>query len=508
MASSAFCLAAGSAMALGLMLSPGDAGAQTPANPILQIATDSSPVGLDPHVATAFSTRLITTTLYEGLTALAPDLAVEPGLARSWDVSADGLTYIFHLRPGVHFHSGRPMSAADVVASIVRVRDPKTASPLASRFAMITTVEAVDPGTVKLTLSAPSVPLLAQLADLAIVPPESAASLDRQPDGTGPFRLAQWRPDTALVLERNARYWKPGLPRLAGVRFNIVPKAATREAGIKDGTYQLLPEVDGASATVLADTPGVRLLPVQDLAYSLVGLNVSRPPFDQPRVREAFNMALDRAQLVATAYYGRGVPGGLLPPALANWALPISAFPCYRPAPAAAAARDKLAASGLESPVKITLNVLGSLQQVIDIAQVVQAEAGQAGFDVALNVEEQGRFIADWQAGAFQGFVSLNAGGVDPDDYLGRTFSTGGATNVFNYSDATIDHALAEGRATSDPAARRKIYDDIQKRLACTGPVVPLAYATLYAAVRENVVGFVPSPTRSLRILREVSLGK
>ena len=489
-----------------LLLAAPPASAQPAPAQTLQLATDSSPVGLDPHVATAFSTKLLTTTLYEGLTAIGPDLAVVPELATAWDIAPDGLTYTFHLRPGVRFHSGRVMTAADVVASIARVRDPKTSSPLASRFAVIKSVEALDPATVQLTLTAPSAPLLSQLADLAIVPPESVATLGRQPDGTGPFKFAEWIPDTAIVLARNPAYWAPGLPKLGGLRFNIVPEAATREAGIKGGTYQLLPVVDGASATALAGAPGVRLVSVQDLAYSLVGLNVSRPPLDKPEVREAFNLALNRGQLIDAAYYGRGVPGGPLSPALLQWALPATAFPCLTADPAAARAR--LVAAGLKLPVKITLNVLGSLQQVVDVAQVVQAQANAAGFEVALNVEEQGRFIADWRASNFDGFVSLNAGGPDPDDYFGRTFATGGATNVFKYSNPEIDIALDRARATTAPAARREIYKQVQKALACTGPVVTLAYGTLYAAESTGVRGFTPSPTRSLRILREVSLAQ
>ncbi|MDR3546431.1 MAG: ABC transporter substrate-binding protein [Candidatus Limnocylindrales bacterium] len=493
-------LAAGSLLALGLA-APAASRAQT-----LQIATDASPVGLDPHLATAFSTALITSTLYEGLTAIGDDLGVEPALAESWTVSPDGLTYLFKLRPGVRFHSGREMTAADVIASIERVRDPKTSSPLASRFAAIQGAEAVGTETVKLTLSTPSAPLLTQLAGLAIVPPESVASLGRKPDGTGPFKLTDWIPDTALVLGKNPAYWAAGLPHLDGLKFNIVPEAATREAGIAGGTYQLLPVVDGASAAALFGRPGVKLLSVQDLAYSLVGLNVSRPPLDKPEVREAFNLALDRPQIIEAAYYGRGAEGGPLSPALVQWALPASAFPCLHAAPAAA--RAKLAAAGLKTPVKITLNVLGSLQQVVDVAQVVQAQANKAGFDVTLNVQEQGRFIADWRASAFEGFVSLNSGGPDPDDYFGRTFATGGATNVFKYSNPEIDRQLAAARAEAQPAARREIYNQVQKALACTGPVVTLAYGTLYAAVSNGLEGFTPSPTRSLRSLREATLKK
>jgi peptide/nickel transport system substrate-binding protein len=142
------------------------------------------------------------------------------------------------------------------------------------------------------------------------------------------------------------------------------------------------------------------------------------------------------------------------------------------------------------------------------VAQVVQAQAKAAGFDIALNVQEAGRFIQDWRNGNFQGFVSLNSGGPDPDDYLGRTFQTGGATNVFKYSNPEIDKLLNQGRITQDQAQRKPIYDQVQKVLACQGPIVHLVYGTLFTALRSDVHGFRISPTRSLRSLRETSIGK
>jgi peptide/nickel transport system substrate-binding protein len=250
----------------------------------------------------------------------------------------------------------------------------------------------------------------------------------------------------------------------------------------------------------------VKLLEVQDLAYSLIGVNASKPPFDKPAVREALNLAIDRGQLVQAAYYGRGVPGGPLSPALTGWALPTSEFPCYRPDPAAA--KRKLAEAGLTQPVKVTLNVLGSLQQVVDLAQVVQAQANKAGFDMQLNVQEQGRFIADWRGSNFEAFASLNSGSPDPDDYFGRAFQTGGATNVFKYADPELDKLLVAARAEPDAAARKRMYDQAQRILACTGPAIDLAYGTLYTAVRADVKGFEPIATRSLRYLRETRIAK
>ncbi len=491
----------GLALAVALAAAPLAARAQ-----VLDIATDQSPVGLDPHVATSFATQLVTSTIYEGLTAIDAKLQTVPALAQSWTVSADGKTYHFVLRQGATFHNGRAVTAADVVASVARVRDPKTASPYASRFTNIAAVEPDGDGALRITLTEPSAPFLAQLAALAIVPPEAVATLARQPVGTGPFVFRQWVPDTFISLDRNAHYWDAGLPKLAGLKFDIVPEAATRQLGLSGGSYGMLPALDAASAAALAKAPGVQVQHTDDLAYSVLGLNTSRPPFDKPEVREAVNTAIDRAQLVQAAYYGQAVPAGPLSPALTAWALPVDQFPCYHPDPARAVALLKQA--GLTPPVKLTINVLGSLQQVVDVAQVVQAQLDQAGFAVELNVQEQGRFIADWRAGNFQAFASLNSGGPDPDDYFGRSFTTGGATNVFKFSDPTLDATLAEARTGTDPAARKALYDKAQRFLACRGPAVHLAYGTLFTASRSTLSGFVPNATRSLRGLREASFGK
>lgn len=471
---------------------------------VLEIATDQSPVGLDPHVATSFATQLVTSTIYEGLTAIDAELHVVPALAASWTVSPDGRTYDFQLRPGAAFHNGRAVTPDDVLASIARVRDPKTGSPYASRFAGIAGVAPQGEHGVRITLAEPSAPFLSQLAGLAIVAPEAVPDLARKPVGTGPFRLREWVPDSFLGLDRNAAYGGD-LPYLAGLRFNIVPEAATRQIGLQSGTYRLVPSLDAATATTLGGQSRVKLLQAQDLAYSLLGMNVTRPPFDKPEVREAVNLALDRSQIVDAAYFGRAVPAGPLSPALKDWALPTSEFPCYRPDPARA--RALLGQAGLTLPVKLTLNVLGSLQQVVDVAQIVQAQLNKAGFEVSLDVQDQGRFIQEWRASNFQGFVSLNSGGPDPDDYLGRTFASTGATNVFKFANPELDRALATARAATDPAERKRIYDGVQRQLACQGPAAHLAYGTLFAATRADVRDFELSPTRSLRGIRQTRIG-
>ena len=221
------------------------------------------------------------------------------------------------------------------------------------------------------------------------------------------------------------------------------------------------------------------------------------------------NIALDRAQIVQAAYFGRAVPGR---PAVAGAEGLGAAGRRTSPAtaPTRPGARKLLQAAGLTLPVKVTLNVLGSLQQVVDVAQVVQAQMNKAGFDVALNVQEQGRFIQDWRGGNFEAFASLNSGGPDPDDYFGRTFATGGATNVFKYSDPALDKLLTDARARSDPAARKRAvrrgaaHPGLHRARRCTSPTArcsPRSAPTCRASSR--------TPTRSLRgAARRASIGQ
>jgi peptide/nickel transport system substrate-binding protein len=488
--------AAAASLAVLLM---GTASAQT-----LEIATDASPSGLDPHLATAFATILINGNIYEGLTAIDTDLRTVPALATEWTVADEGKTYTFKLRPNVTFHNGKTLTSADVAASVRRVTNPQTGSPLASRFVVIDTVETPDAGTVVLKLKEPSAPLLSQLASLSILPAEPGVDLGRQTVGTGPFKLTQWVPDTYLMLEKHAGYWEAGLPKLGALKFNIVPDSTARQVGLAGGTYHLIPVVEPAIAQTLQGRPGVQVQSTQDLAYTLIGINTTKPPFDNPAVREAMNTAIDRSQIVQAVLFGRGEPGGPLSPGLKDWAVPVSEFPCYKPD--AAKARQLLQGAGVTLPLKVAMNVIGSLPLAVESSQVVQAQMNQAGFEVTLNVQEQGRFIQDWRASNFEVFASLNGGGVDPDDYLYRTFRTGGSTNVFKYSDPQLDALLDRARSTADMGQRQALYRQAQQALACRGPIVHLTYSTLFAAHRPNVEGFMVMPTRSTRSLRSASL--
>ncbi|MDQ3461336.1 MAG: ABC transporter substrate-binding protein [Deinococcota bacterium] len=473
----------------------------------LEIAVDQSPVGLDPHVATAFSTFAVIGQIYDGLLELNADLQLEPALAESWEVADDGLSYTFTLREGVLFHNGRAMTSEDVVYSFERIMAEATGSPLASRFDTVAEVTAQDEATVVFTLAEPFAPFLANLLSLSVVPREVVEEnegLQQVAVGTGPFVLREWVPDVYLLLEANPDYYREGEPGVAAIRYNIVPEASTRAAGLRSGSYHLLPDVDPATAETLRGAQGVTLLASQDLGYSLLGLNVTRPPLDDARVRRAINLAIDREEIVEAVYFGNAVPGGPLSPGLGDWALSTEEFDCYTPDPEAA--RALLAEAGYENGFELEILGFGTIRVVSDLAQVVQAQLRDVGIDATVNIEEFGQFVQDWRNSNFDAFVSLNGGSTDPDGYLHRTFYTGGSTNVYLYSDPEVDRLLDEGRTTTEEEARYQVYAELQRKLACEGPIVHVAYATLFSAHREGVLGFEQLPTRGLRHLRNVTL--
>lgn len=474
---------------------------------VLDIAVDASPAGLDPHIITAFTSfQVVNGTIYEGLTQIDANLRTVAGLSSTWTVSADEKTYTFSLRPNVTFHDGSKMEAEDVVASINRVLSKDIASPLASRLAAVDKATAKDAATVEITLKEPSAPFLTQLASIAIVPRGFVGNKDglqRQPVGTGPFKFKEWQPNGFILLEKNAGYWNAGTPKLDGVKFNIVPESATRQVGLGSGQFAMLANIDAATALQLKGKPNIKLAETLELAYSLVGMNTSKPPFNDARVREAVNYALNRSEIVQAALFGAGVPAGPLSPALKDWALDTKQFPCYAHSPAKA--QELLKAAGVQTPVTLTMLVLPR-QDIRDIAQVVQQQLDKAGFKVELKIPELGQFIQDWRNSNFDLFVSTNAGSTDPDDYFFRAFRTGGSTNVFKYSNPEIDTLLDSARKDLNATTRKASYDKVQGILACQGPVAHLAYGQLFTATRANLAGFSIIANRSLATLATTTL--
>ena len=472
----------------------------------VNVAIDSSPAGLDPHLITAFNSVIIVqNNIYEGLTNIDSDLSVVPGLAKSWDVSSDGLTYTFNLHSGVTFHDGSAMDAVDVISSISRVQNTDIASPLASRVSPIVDMSMVDNETVQLKLNEPFAAILSSLAGIAIVPSEyenDIETLQQTPIGTGPFKFDNWQPNSHIDMSKFANYRTSGLPKLDSVKISFVPESATRQVGLSNGEYDILPGVDPATALQLQGNSNVDIYQTRNLSYTLLGMNVTRPPLDNANVRKAINLLLKRQDIVDGALFGAAVPGGPLSPALETWSMDTSDFSCYNNDVAEAAKLIKDA--GITSPIELEILVLPR-QDAKDISQVIQQQLNAGGFEITLANKEIGEFVQDWRNSDFDMFVSANGGNPDPDQYFYRTFKTGGSTNVFKYSDSQIDEWLDEGRKSTSTEERKSIYNKVQEKLACEGPISHIAYGDLSTAVNKKIKGFEIYATGRLASLISVT---
>lgn len=480
----------------GAAASPATSPAATTRSGDLIIGKAQEAVGLDPALVTAAASFDLLPDVYNPLIRFDEKYQPQPELAVKWS-NPDDKTFVFQLRQGVKFHNGREMKAGDVKYSLERIMDPATKSPWSSQLEPIQSIETPDDSTVKILLKQPYGPLLATLsADwAAIVPKEEVAKngdLQKTMVGTGPFVLKEYTRDTRTVMTANSSYWEAGLPRLAQLTYNILPDETARLSAVRTGQIGLTPLSDPASVGLAARSPGVKVITQPTTDYYLLGINCKKAPFDNPKVRQALSLAVDRKAVLDAVLFGEGQVTGPIVPTLGNWSTPVDQLPLYKPDQAKA--KQLLAEAGVGTG--LTMSILASplYPQFISIALVLQRQLKAVGITVNLDQVEWGTFIDRWKKRDFETFVSYNGSGNDPDRALYPAFKTGGSVNAFQFSDPAIDKLLDEGRTTVDTAKRRTIYQQVDKLIAEAAPALFLFTRTAYFAHRENVRGFAPTP--------------
>ena len=288
-------------------------GAALAARTDLTVGMQLEPPGLDPTSGAAGATDQVTyANVFEGLTRIDQNGAVQPDLAQSWDISDDGLTYTFHLHDGVKFHDGTPLTADVVKFSLDRTTAPGSTNAQKQLFAAIDTVAAVDPLTVKITLKHPQGDFLYDLGwgDAEIVAPNSAADNATHPIGTGPFKFSDWVKGDSVVLVKNPDYW--GTPaKLDKVTYKFVSDPTAASAAVLSGDIDAYPyfpapelmaqfKADPRFAVNIGTTEGETIL----------AMNNGKKPFDDLKVRQAMSYAIDRKAIIDGAYFGYGTPIG------------------------------------------------------------------------------------------------------------------------------------------------------------------------------------------------------
>ena len=462
------------------------------------------PRSLDPVRATDVPSGRAVSYLFDGLTQFSPDAKLEPALATRWDVSADGLRYAFHLRADVRFHDGKPFLARHVVQSFRRVLDPATKGgsqwPLypikgARAFAAGTGtalgIESSDDTTVVITLETPFAifPKLLAMPVASIVPDSVGSDFSEHPIGTGPWKLVEWKHDDYVKFARNPTYYG-GAPTIDTLVARIIPEASTSVAEFESGTVDVLyvPE-DQTRVWENTDERKSRLLTASALQLWYIGVNTTRGPLRDVRVRRAIAQALDVPVLLQQLMAGRGrVAAGVIPPSLegADTARRIIPYD-------SAAARRALADAGY--PTGIDLELWCSQSAPFPrLAQSIQAYLAAAGIRVKLVQRDAASMRAAARAGQTDLVVKdWYADYPDAENFLYpllHTANRGAGGNVSFYSDSTFDRLVDASRREPDATRRAAIYR-VADSVAYAGMgLVPLWFYNELYAVQPWVRGF------------------
>jgi peptide/nickel transport system substrate-binding protein len=427
--------------------------AAQPANKTMRIALRDDPDVLDPTFARTYTGRLVFAGLCDKLFDIDEKLTIVPRLATGYEWT-DSRTMLLHLRPGVTFHDGEAMDAAAVKFSLER---HLTAAGSFRRLEIseLDHVEVVDPATLRIVLKYPSSPFLAQLTDRAgmVVAPAAAAKLGKDfgthPVCNGPFRFVDRVAQDRIVLERFPEYWDRGSIHLDRVVFRTMPDSSVRLANLRAGSIDIAEQIVPTDVAAVQSDPKLRIVTSDALGYQGITNHLangprSKGPYGQDaRVRHAFELAIDRGAMLQVVYSG-------MFPATAQ---PIPKNSPYHveevqpPVRDLAKAKALLKEAGVATPFPLELIVPNSPDQ-LQVAEVLQSMAAEAGFDVKIRALEAGASLDAMINGDFDAGFLYWSGRPDADGNMYSFLHTGGPFNEGHYSNPLVDKLLDEARAS------------------------------------------------------------
>ncbi|MFI7637075.1 ABC transporter substrate-binding protein [Nonomuraea sp. NPDC049400] len=483
---------------------PGTGGAAS--GKTLVVGVTSDPDTLFPWKATQFQAVNVLQNLYGTLTEFDKDLTVVPGLAESWQASDDGKKLTLKLRQGVTFADGSTFDSKDVKSSLDKIMDEKTAAVARASLSSVKSVEAPDANTVVLELTGPDAALPANLATVNMAmlsSDDTEEKLNTTPNGTGPFKLKTRAASQSITLARNDAYWGDK-PKVPAVEFRVIPDESSIVSAMQSGNVQLAVFNDPLVAQTAQGGGTITVAKTPQLNYHVLQLNARHGDLKDVNVRLAIQCAIDRKQVLDTAALGEGEVTGPITAPL------FKSDPNKRPCPARdlTKAAEYLGKAGKSGGVTVkTIVSQGEYATSVNEAQNLKAQLAEAKINLELEVLESGAFVDRWVAADFDAAVALNGGRPDPDGSYGRYFTSKGNLNkVAGYSSPELDKLFAEGKATTDQAARKAIYDQVSAELEENAPWIWLFSGYTYTATTAGVQGFVPMASGSLQFLRTTSV--
>ena len=492
------------------------------------LGNSAEPADLDPHTNNAAVTDFIFMALFEGLVRLDNDgTTISPGVAERWEVSPDGLNYTLHLRADATWSNGDPVTADDFLAAFRRLLEPKLGCegvnivfPIAGArdylegrsedFATVG-VKAPDPRTIVLKLAYRAPYFLTVLADSHLSPLHQP-SLDRfngrdqrggkwtQPGNlisNGPFILKEWQPNTVVAVTKNPRYWNAAKVRLNEVRFYPIEDVSAEERAFRTGQLSATYTLPYSKLATYADRKAPELRSAPILRTDYVSFSTQRPPFNDPRVRRAFSLAIDRERLVATVLKGHGRPAfSLVPSGAGGYTFPP--FCRYDPVEAKKLLREAGFPDGAGFPA-LEYTLSSRSEDVLLLAQALQQMWQQTlGVKVALAPTEFKVWLDLLRSKSFAFTGDTWVMGVnDPVDLLACCV-TGDPNNDAGWGNARFDAAFAAVTGAPDENARRAAIATCEQIIAEDAPFAPIFFTTRTHLVHPSVIGWRDNPLQKI----------
>ncbi|GKX45012.1 glutathione ABC transporter substrate-binding protein GsiB [Pectobacterium carotovorum subsp. carotovorum] len=469
------------------------------------IAVGSTFTSLDPYDANDSLSQTVAKSFYQGLFGFDKEMKLVNVLADSYDASPDGLTYTIKLHSGVKFHDGSAFNAAAVKVNLDRASNPDNRLKRYNLFKMIDKTEAVDDLTVKITLKTPFSAFVNNLAHPAAVMISPAAlkqygkDIGFHPVGTGPYRFVAWNQTDFVKVEKFSGYWKAGLPKLDSITWRPVVDNNTRAALLQTGEAQFAYPIPFEQAKVLEKNDKLALVASPSILHRYISMNVTQKPFDNPKVREALNYAINKEALIKVAFSGYATPAeGPLPSSI-DYSVKYHPWP-YDPAKA----RELLKEAGYPDGFTTTLWSSHNHSTAQKVLQFTQQQLAQVGVKVQVTAMDAGQRAAEVEGkgvketGVRLFYTGWSASTGEADWALSPLFATASwppaQFNTAFYSNPQVDADLANALKTTDRTEKQKLYKDAQDKIWADAPWIFLATERLVSANSKKLTGFYVMP--------------
>lgn len=464
---------------------------------------------LDPYNTNSTLAQAVGKGYYEGLFAFDKDLKIQPLLAESVEPNEDGTVFTLNLRKGVKFHDGTDFDANAVKVNFERVLDKSNALARHNQFNRIKEIEVIDPHVVRITLSEPFSPFINALAhpSAMMISPTALEKWGKDitfhPVGTGPFQFVEWKPAESLKMEKFDGYWQDGYPKVDSLTFRTVNDNNTRAAVLQTGEVDVAYPVPYEQAKRLQSNDKLEVVSAPSIIARYLSMNVQHKPFDDVRVRQAINYAINKEALAKVAYAGYAFPSqGVVPQGVA-YAKKMDPWP-YDPVKAKALLKEAGYGDGFSTTLWSAYND-GTAAKAV---QFLQQQLAQVGIKASVELLESGQRVQRVQqakdaqeAPVRMYYAGWSASTGEADWALRPLLATSAWPPAFNntayYSNEQVDNDIADALKTTDEANKTELYADAQEQIWKDAPWAYLVTVELVSAHSKNTSGFNIMPDGS-----------